>query len=385
MPSTVTSYYTFTAGTKARSSQVNVNFSNYRGDLLPINENTASASDMTHYMGQADHRWAFGFMGNLDLKSSTTGAGLVLRGDIADTAGAFLFQINSTTVGKVKATGIDGTYLIPGSVGDTQLTTTVRCLNSVDFTAAGAWTVPAGIFNIQVLMCGSGGGGGGGGGASGAFNGGGGGGGAGSIPMICNLAVTPAEVLSITAGLQANGGGPGTDAGAAGTTGTAGNLSKISRAGTILMKVAGGAAGSPGVWGGGTKFGGDGGGGAVGGTAGANGVTGGALIAFYGGIYGGGGGGGGGDTGDGGNGADSAYGIGGTGGSVNNAGMGGGGGAGFGDGGNGANSNGGNGASGAQYGGGGGGGGGNDHAGGHVNGGSGGAGASGLVRIFYVK
>lgn len=57
MPSTITNYFVFSAGTPARATQVNSNFSNYRGDIIPINESTATASDNEHNLGALDHRW----------------------------------------------------------------------------------------------------------------------------------------------------------------------------------------------------------------------------------------------------------------------------------------------------------------------------------------
>lgn len=57
MPTTITSYVTMVAGTKARASHVNTNFSNHRGTLIPINEDTQSASDATHDLGSSEHRW----------------------------------------------------------------------------------------------------------------------------------------------------------------------------------------------------------------------------------------------------------------------------------------------------------------------------------------
>lgn len=64
MPNTITAYNTFSAGTKARASQVNTNFSNHRGTLVPINENTATASDNTHDLGQSDRRWKDLYLGS---------------------------------------------------------------------------------------------------------------------------------------------------------------------------------------------------------------------------------------------------------------------------------------------------------------------------------
>lgn len=57
MPSTITSFTTFVAGTKARATEVNANFSNFRGDLIPVNADTASSSDNTHNLGLSSHQW----------------------------------------------------------------------------------------------------------------------------------------------------------------------------------------------------------------------------------------------------------------------------------------------------------------------------------------
>lgn len=59
MPSsaTITTFVTMVAGTKARASHVNTNFDNYRGHVLPINTDTATASHQTHDLGASDHHW----------------------------------------------------------------------------------------------------------------------------------------------------------------------------------------------------------------------------------------------------------------------------------------------------------------------------------------
>jgi hypothetical protein len=93
MPNTITTYYTFQPGTKARSSQVNTNFSNYRGDLLPINENTISASNHTHNVGGPDHYWNYGYFDQIDLRTSTTTATVIISGDTSATLGAFKVEI----------------------------------------------------------------------------------------------------------------------------------------------------------------------------------------------------------------------------------------------------------------------------------------------------
>src|SRR6266540_2120225 len=177
MPSTITVYHSFQPATKARSSQVNTNFSNYRGDLLPINENTASASDNTHFLGGSDHYWAGAFLGYSKFRSSTTTAGVIARADTAATAGAFLLEISSITVANCGPNGFTGESIEVDSFQ----------LFSLTITANTVFTVPAGISEIMVYLLG-----GGGGGAGGVDRGGGGGDGA--YPLYGNLAVTAGEV-----------------------------------------------------------------------------------------------------------------------------------------------------------------------------------------------
>jgi hypothetical protein len=98
MPNTITAYFDFTPGTKARSSEVNTNFSNYRGTLVPINTNTASASDMTHNLGSSDHRWSVGYFGTLDMKGMTTTTNVVLAPNTSATTGGLDLLFGSTTI-----------------------------------------------------------------------------------------------------------------------------------------------------------------------------------------------------------------------------------------------------------------------------------------------
>lgn len=67
MPSTatITAYYTFVAGTKARAGQVNTNFSNHRGHNIPIDPNTAAGANNTYDLGSTEYQWR-----NLYLKNA---------------------------------------------------------------------------------------------------------------------------------------------------------------------------------------------------------------------------------------------------------------------------------------------------------------------------
>lgn len=72
MPTTITAYNTFIAASKAKADEVNTNFSNHRGTLLPINESTFTASDLTHDLGSSEHRWATVYSQGLYIYGQTT-------------------------------------------------------------------------------------------------------------------------------------------------------------------------------------------------------------------------------------------------------------------------------------------------------------------------
>lgn len=57
MPETITAYNTFTPNTSIKSSEVNANFSNHRGTLLPIETGTAAASDVEYNLGSYEYNW----------------------------------------------------------------------------------------------------------------------------------------------------------------------------------------------------------------------------------------------------------------------------------------------------------------------------------------
>lgn len=102
MPSTITSYFEFSVGTKARSSEVNTNFSNHRGTLVPINPDTASSSHLTHDIGSSEHRWNVGYFGTLDMQGATTTAALKWDPDTANTLGSLDLLAGSTTLTNAK-------------------------------------------------------------------------------------------------------------------------------------------------------------------------------------------------------------------------------------------------------------------------------------------
>lgn len=99
MPSTITAFYQFTPGTKARSSEVDANFANMRGTRLPIEEDTVAASNLSHDVGSAEHRWSTGYFGTVDMRAMTTTAALKFQGQTAVTLGAAELLAGSSTLG----------------------------------------------------------------------------------------------------------------------------------------------------------------------------------------------------------------------------------------------------------------------------------------------
>lgn len=204
MPSSITTYHTFAAGTKARASQVNTNFSNYRGDILPINEDTASSSNSTHDLGKDDHRWRTVFTDEINFTTSTSTASLVLKGATTDTTGAFLFQVEGVNIFEVRSSGIYN------SAYSTVALTPRRLQRKIITTSGATGTVqmPSDCTHAIVQMCGGGGGGAGGGGITAGTTtaGKGGVGGYGAPILKLNISFTASQTATYYVGLGASGG-----------------------------------------------------------------------------------------------------------------------------------------------------------------------------------
>ena len=96
MPDTITTFHTFIPNTTALSAQVNVNFGNFRGDLLPINENTATADDNTFDLCTTDRRCANAHIAQtVNLGQANTTGGWRIQ--LGATNTALLFQRFSST------------------------------------------------------------------------------------------------------------------------------------------------------------------------------------------------------------------------------------------------------------------------------------------------
>lgn len=139
MPETITAFYSFSSGTKARSSYVNANFTNYRGTILPIDPNTSTASNNTYNLGSSEWRWLTGYMRTLDLIGMTTTNNLTIERDNAVTAGAWAFKNGGTEFARLGSNGFEASTL-----GVKGLTTTTH------LTLAHDNSTTAGAFNIKV-------------------------------------------------------------------------------------------------------------------------------------------------------------------------------------------------------------------------------------------
>lgn len=73
--STITSFYSFAPLTRIYSSEVNTNFSNYRGHIIPVDPSTATAATtITYDLGADDHAWRYVYAKQIHLYGDTTGA-----------------------------------------------------------------------------------------------------------------------------------------------------------------------------------------------------------------------------------------------------------------------------------------------------------------------
>lgn len=115
MPETITSYYTFTANTRAKAAEVGGNFSNYRGTYLPIRTDTATAADDTYNLGNDSYRFDTAFVRTIDFRTSTATSTLELEGDTSNTTGAFKFKIEGVTKATIDTTGITHNSLVARS------------------------------------------------------------------------------------------------------------------------------------------------------------------------------------------------------------------------------------------------------------------------------
>ena len=104
MPSTatITAFYSFTANTKARATQVNNNFDVFRGHFIPIHASTQTSANNTYDLGSTEYRWRSGYFQSVDFQSNTTtGQALNLSGETSAASPAFVFKIAGSEVSRI--------------------------------------------------------------------------------------------------------------------------------------------------------------------------------------------------------------------------------------------------------------------------------------------
>jgi len=133
MPSsaTITSFFNFTANTKARAAQVNNNFDVLRGHIIPIHPNTATSAHNTYDLGSTEYYWSTLYTRRLDILSNTsTGNELRIYGgtagsnpelfySVAGTSTAYgkhSFYVAGTLTAQIDENGFNGAYLKANSV-----------------------------------------------------------------------------------------------------------------------------------------------------------------------------------------------------------------------------------------------------------------------------
>lgn len=134
---TITSFYTFTANTKARASEVNTNFSNFRGHSIPIDPNTTTAIDNTYDLGSTSWRWRNAYVvqpivNSVYFNGQTTTSSPVLKAQTSVTAGAFEILLGAVTVGVFNATGMPAHWLNNLSITDTKIASNAVTTAKID-------------------------------------------------------------------------------------------------------------------------------------------------------------------------------------------------------------------------------------------------------------
>lgn len=149
MPSsaTITAFYSFSANTRARASQVQANFDNFRGHLLPIEPLTITSSDITYDLGSDEHRWRTAYIKtlNLDGVTSTSGATIETEQSITSLGPAVVFKINGSEVARLGSGGRRYASDTSGSVSATATGYSLIPNQTVNITCSGTRPVELGF------------------------------------------------------------------------------------------------------------------------------------------------------------------------------------------------------------------------------------------------
>lgn len=121
MPSTatITAFYTFSANTQIKSSEHNANFNNFRGHLIAIDPNTATAAaTLTYDLGATDKYWRAGYVGQVNANTVSVSSLVATTATVTTFSGT---SINATTI---VGTTISGTSIVGTTITATTLVST---------------------------------------------------------------------------------------------------------------------------------------------------------------------------------------------------------------------------------------------------------------------
>jgi len=108
MPTTITGFFTFAGGSRARASEVNSNFNTFRGTLLPFESDTSAASHREHDLGATDHYWLNQYVQKIFVGTTSTGGNISgdslgsVAHDVNTTGAQHDFKISASTMASIK-------------------------------------------------------------------------------------------------------------------------------------------------------------------------------------------------------------------------------------------------------------------------------------------
>lgn len=133
MPSTatITAFYSFTTKTVIKSAEHNTNFGVFRGHIIAVDPNTATAAATLNYdLGSTDYRWRTVYGGLID--ANTVSASSI----VGTTITATRLVAGSATITSLVATSINATTIVGTSISATSIVgTTITATSFVATTA----------------------------------------------------------------------------------------------------------------------------------------------------------------------------------------------------------------------------------------------------------
>lgn len=105
---TITSFYTFSAGSKARATQVNNNFDVFRGHIIPIDPNTVASANVTYDLGSDPNRWRTAYVQSIDFDRSTSTASATIEADANTNTGEVVHSVQGNERFRLRTNGYSG-------------------------------------------------------------------------------------------------------------------------------------------------------------------------------------------------------------------------------------------------------------------------------------